>query len=59
MGRKEFSVDELVEVLHQWHMGRSITQIKHSVGIDRKTIRKYIGLAGGNGFSRDMGVQLY
>ena len=59
MARKGFSVDELVEVLHQWHKGRSITQIKHSVGMDRKTIRKYICLADGHGFKRDMGIQTY
>ena len=58
MARKDFRMEELVEVLHQWHSGRSISQIKRSVWIDRKTIRKYIDLAVGHGFSRDMEVQL-
>jgi len=28
MARKDFRMEELVEVLHQWHSGRSISQIK-------------------------------
>jgi len=59
MARKDFRMEELVEVLHQWHSGRSISQIKRSVWIDRKTIRKYVDLALGHGFSRDMEVQPY
>lgn len=59
MARKDFRMEELVEVLHQWHSGRSISQIKRSVWIDRKTIRKYVDLALGYGFSRDMEVQPY
>lgn len=59
MARKEIVVEELVEVLHQWHMGRSISQIKRSLGMARKTIRKYLGLAEGYGFLRDTEVQQY
>lgn len=53
MARKELKVEELVEVLYQWHQGRNISQIKQSLGLDRKTIRKYIELAEGYGFIRD------
>lgn len=53
MARKELKVEELVEVLYQWHRGRNISQIKQSLGLDRKTIRKYIELAEGHGFIRD------
>ena len=59
MARREIVMEELVEVLYQWHKGRSISQIKRSLGIDRKTIRKYIGLAEGHGFLRDMEVEEY
>ena len=59
MARREIVMEELVEVLYQWHKRRSISQIKRSLGIDRKTIRKYIGLAEGHGFSRDMEVEEY
>ena len=53
MARKEVRMEELVEVLYQWHKGRNISQIKRSLGLDRKTIRKYIELAEPYGFLRD------
>lgn len=59
MARKEIWVEELVEVLYQWHRGRNIKQIKRSLGFDRKTIRKYLELAEMQGFSRDMPLQPY
>ncbi len=57
MARKEIKMEELVEVLYQWHKGSTITQIKRSLGLDRKTIKKYIDLAQRNGLSRDMEIQ--
>lgn len=59
MARKEIMMEELVEVLYQWHMGRGINQIKRSTGMARKTIRKYLELAEGHGFTRDMEIQAY
>lgn len=59
MARKEIRVEELVEVIYQWHRGSGISQIKRSLGIDRKTIRKYIDLAEGQGFIREMELQPY
>ncbi len=59
MARREIRMEELVEVLSQWHAGRRIRQIKRSVGIARKTIRKYIHLAQNCGFSRDKETQDY
>jgi len=59
MARREMRMEELVEVLSQWHVGRRISQIKRSVGIARKTIRKYITMAQHSGFSRDMEIQQY
>jgi hypothetical protein len=59
MARKEIVVEELVEVICQWHIGRGIAQVKRSLGLDRKTIRKYIGPAEEHGFSRDIPVQTY
>lgn len=57
MSRKEIKLEELVEVLYQWHMGNNISQIKRSLGLDRKTIRKYLEVAQALGFSRDMELQ--
>lgn len=59
MARKEIVVEELVEVLYQWHQGQNIRQIRHSLGFDRKTIRKYLELAERHGLSREMPVQQY
>ncbi|MFN3480905.1 MAG: IS21 family transposase [Thermodesulfovibrionales bacterium] len=59
MARREVLVEELVEVIYQWHQGSCISQIKRSLGLDRKTIRKYIALAEGEGFRRDMELKPY
>ena len=59
MARREIMMDELVETIYQWHNGRNISQIKRSLGLDRKTIRKYLDLARLQGFSRDMEIQEY
>lgn len=59
MARKEILMEELVEVIHQWHMGNGISQIKRSLGLDRKTIRRYIALAEQDGFQREQQLQPY
>jgi len=48
-------VIDLIELFRHWHAGRSQVQISDGLGIDRKTIRKYVapalaeGLAPGDG----------
>lgn len=37
-------MNEIMETIYQWHEGRKIKQISVSLGIDRKTVRKYLGL---------------
>lgn len=32
---------DLVELLTHWHAGRSQVRLSESLGIDRKTVRKY------------------
>lgn len=59
MARKDIPVEELVEVLYQWHRGRNISQVKRSLGLDRKTIRKYLDLAEPYGFNRDSEAMEY
>lgn len=59
MARKKIREEEIVEMLYQWHMGSAISQVKRYLGIDRKTIRKYIKQAEICGFSRDMEVHHY
>ena len=36
---------DLVELFTHWHVGRSQVQLSASLGIDRKTIRKYLAPA--------------
>jgi len=43
-------VREIAEILDHWQHGRSVTAIAESLNLDRKTVRKYVGLATGAGF---------
>ena len=36
---------DLVELFTHWHAGRSQVQLSASLGIDRKTVRKYLAPA--------------
>jgi transposase len=45
MTRRSFDVIDVVEILQHWHAGRPKAQIAVSLGIDRGTIRKYLGPA--------------
>lgn len=49
-------MNEVVETIYQWHQGRKIQQISKSLGLDRKTVRKYLGKA--NELSIDRGKPL-
>jgi transposase len=45
MARRTFDVIDVTEVLMHWHAGRSLLGMSESLGVDRKTIRKYIAPA--------------
>lgn len=45
MARRSFTVIDVTEILVHWHAGRSISEVSESLGLDRKTIRKYIAPA--------------
>jgi len=42
MARRTFHVIDLIELYEHWWAGRSQVEISESLGIDRKTIRKYL-----------------
>lgn len=42
MARRTFDVVDVTEILIHWHAGRSINEVADSLGLDRKTVRKYI-----------------
>jgi hypothetical protein len=46
MARRTFDVIDISEILIHWHAGRSQNQISASLGVDRRTIRKYTAAAG-------------
>jgi transposase len=51
MARRTFDVIDVAEILVHWHAGRSLNEMAQSLGVDRKTLRKYIAPAGAAGIS--------
>jgi transposase len=45
MARRQFEVIDVVEVLQHWHAGRPKSVVASSLGIDPKTVRKYVAPA--------------
>src|SRR5919197_2543730 len=45
MARRTFDVIDIVEILQHWHAGRPKSVIAASLGLDVKTIRKYVAPA--------------
>jgi transposase len=52
MARRKITMNEIVEVVYQWHQGAGFKAIRRSLGFDRKTIRKYVHLAQQVGVAR-------
>jgi len=53
MARRTFDVVDVTEVLAHWYAGRSKSQIAESLGLDRKTVRKYLAPAEAEGLAPD------
>ncbi len=51
MARRSFDVIDVVEILQHWHAGRPKSVIASSLGVDAKTVRKYVRLAEAAGMS--------
>ena len=51
MAHKEYNVLEIVDVLRRYLAGDSIRLISRSKDMDRNTVRKYLRIAGENGFT--------
>jgi len=45
MARRSFAVRDITEILVHWQAGRPLREISRSLGVDRNTIRKYVGWA--------------
>ena len=52
MGRRTFKVIDVVEMLVHWYSGRSKTEVASSLGVDRRTVRKYVAAAEKAGYVR-------
>ena len=42
MARRTFDVTDVTEILVHWYAGRSQSEVATSLGVDRKTIKKYV-----------------
>jgi hypothetical protein len=45
LARRTFDVIDIVEILTYWYAGRSQNELATSLGVDRKTLRKYTAAA--------------
>jgi hypothetical protein len=57
MAFREVGVYEVREVLRLWLAGEGFRAIERLVGMDRKTVRRYVGVAEGLGLGRDGGEE--
>ena len=53
MARRNVAMNEYLEMVYQWHRGRSERQIRDSLKISWKTIRKYLDLLRERGLNRE------
>lgn len=52
MARRTFDVVDVTEIFIHWYAGRSLNEVSASLGVDRKTIRKYLAPAVAAGLAR-------
>ena len=45
-------MNEIMEMIFQWHQGAGFKEIRRSMGLDRNTVRKYVDLPKRPGFNR-------
>ena len=48
---------DVAEILVHWHAGRSLSEMSQSLGVDRKTLRKYVAPALAAGIIAGAGLQ--
>ena len=46
-------VMDIIEILSRWHSGYTISGIGEALGVDRKTVRRYVRAAAKGGISRE------
>lgn len=45
MARRTFKVTDVTEIMIHWYAGRAKVEIARSLGVDPKTVRKYVAAA--------------
>ena len=50
MARRSFAVRDIAEIIEHWYAGRCLQAVANSLGVDRKTVRKYAAIARAAGF---------
>lgn len=53
MAYQQFKAMDIFKIIRRWHGGYSVCGISKALGVDRKTVRKYIDLGLEAGFSRE------
>ncbi|RLC81486.1 MAG: hypothetical protein DRI61_03830 [Chloroflexi bacterium] len=53
MARRLIVMDEVLEVIYQWHKGQNNSQIAYSLGINRKMVKRYLHMVREIGLSRE------
>jgi transposase len=53
MARRNTHMNEIAEIIYQWHQGNTNKGISRSLGFDRKTVRRYIQMAQEVGVKRE------
>jgi Mu transposase, C-terminal domain/Integrase core domain len=51
MARRTFTVVDIVEILTHWYVGRPKVEVARSLGVDPKTVRRYVAAAEAAGLS--------
>jgi DNA-binding transcriptional regulator LsrR (DeoR family) len=51
MARRTFGVVDITEIYIHWYTGRSKSALAASLGVDRKTVRKYLAPAEASGIT--------
>jgi hypothetical protein len=49
MARRMFAVVDVVKLLRHWQAGDNVSRMARALGLDRKTVRKYVGRAAAAG----------